>query len=148
MQIDFVTFLYGKLLPTFRRNRHLFPLFEFQNALRKNGLKLHFLTLEDLLSTSGAGVLCLDSRIFTYQDGMLCESHLEQVKRLSMEYEKVLWFDNRDSSGTTQFEVLPFSMSTAKSSTFAIAIYIENPCTGDALIPTLSIANMESAMII
>lgn len=108
LHVDFVSSRCGKYFPLFRRNRHLFPLFEFREHLARRGIRIRFLTLQELSELSAGQALCLDSRVFRYSDGTLCTKHLNLLERLGSNYETVIWFDNRDSSGTTQFEVLPY----------------------------------------
>ncbi len=108
IKVDFASRYGSRILPSFRLTREIFPLFEYRQGLFQRGIDIRFVTLNQLPLSDSGSVLCLDSRCFAYPNGSLCPEDMQLLERLSREYDRVLWFDNRDSTGTTQFEVLPF----------------------------------------
>lgn len=106
MEIDFIASRPGKLLPHHARNRFLFPLLFLRDRLRKRGVLINYLTPHTPSPSSSARVLCLDARAFLEADGRVSYTKLEYLQECRTNYDHLIWFDSRDSSGTTQFEVL------------------------------------------
>ena len=106
VMVDFIAERPGGLLKSFGRNRLLFPLILFGKELRERGVHIKFVEHSDRASLMSGEVLCLDSRVFTNAEGRVMQPTLDLVAHLRDRYDWVVWFDNRDSSGTTQFEVL------------------------------------------
>jgi hypothetical protein len=100
-------------LPSFARNKFLFPLFYFSKQLNERGVRIHFWDRCAEFSPSSQ-VLCLEARAFITESGGVDTSNLEFISGCRNEYDWIVWFDNRDSSGTTQLEVLPYVDRYAK----------------------------------
>ncbi len=108
LTVDFVTTRKGSIGPSFRHNMHVFPLFEFRSTLRQHGITVKMSTLAEYrASKQRNGVLCVDGRVFRYEHGQLCAEDMRLLTEFRSQCDRLLWFDTRDSSGTTQFEVLP-----------------------------------------
>ena len=80
--------------------------------LAERGLDIRFLD-ESRVPDGGLGdceVLILDSRAFFNAFGKpgLDDLALPALERLSREAGRLIWFDTRDSAGTTQFSVMPY----------------------------------------
>jgi hypothetical protein len=104
--VDFVAGRRGRFAPAFLDG--LFPLFVCRDEIARRGIRMRYLAADGILSRPVGSALCLNSRAFRYVHGRLATDHLALLERLRQRYAFILWFDNRDSAGNTQFEVLPF----------------------------------------
>ena len=90
---------------TLQFHASVFPLFYYRGALRRHGIVIRFLKSCDLTNPrdySTFDYVFLSNRLYKKQFS------LEQVQRLSTLGNKIYWFDETDSTGTTNFEVLPY----------------------------------------
>ncbi|MAY90951.1 MAG: hypothetical protein CMN00_07245 [Rickettsiales bacterium] len=84
------------------------PIFSHYELFKNLGIKFRFLNkLSD--KSLDADILFLSSRFFKRQnsENYLDQSILKTINKIK-EKKRVVWFDLRDSAGTTQFEVLPY----------------------------------------
>ncbi|MDO8598875.1 MAG: hypothetical protein Q7S02_02100 [bacterium] len=86
----------------------LFPLRFHQRRLRERGIALRFFT-EATSHALACDVLCVSSKFFrTWWDGA-GGTRVEEFLQAARKYTTaILWFDISDSTGTTQFRVLPY----------------------------------------
>lgn len=86
----------------------LFPLYYHARALRARGVVLSFTT--DAETAAGEwDVLCVSSRYFTrWWSERGPESVMTYLERVRRSTPTIVWFDITDSTGTTQFGVLPY----------------------------------------
>lgn len=83
----------------------VFPLLYHRRAIKRRGIDIRFLPSLDvtnLRELRGYDYVFLSNRLYGTQFG------LEQVRALSTLGNKLYWFDETASTGTTNFEVLPF----------------------------------------
>ena len=83
----------------------VFPLLYHRSAIKRRGIDLHFMPSCDVNDLSGLrsfDYIFLSNRLYGTQFG------LEEVRALSALGNKLYWFDETASTGTTNFEVLPF----------------------------------------
>jgi len=104
--VDFVAGRRGRFAPAFLDG--LFPLFVYRDEIARRGIRIRYLAPDRIPSRPAGSALCLNSRAFRYVHGRLASEHLALLEALRRRYAFILWFDNRDSAGNTQFEVLPF----------------------------------------
>ena len=97
--------------------------FYFKNALKKIGLEVKFFSKINDEFFSG-DYLFLNSRYFKYKKNSLL---LDEIKKIKNKNENLIWFDMRDSAGTTQFEVLPYVKKYVKKQYYVDkSIYFQN----------------------
>ena len=90
---------------TLQFHASVFPLFYYRRALRRRGIFIRFLKSCDLTNPrnySRFDYVFLSNRLYGTQFS------LEQVHGLSTLGNKTYWFDETASTGTTNFEVLPY----------------------------------------
>ena len=75
------------------------------SALLDLGMDVRFVAHKDSTKTE-CDVLCVSSRCLDLTSKSVAWH--EKVKELRLSTNKLIWFDMRDSAGTTQFEVMPF----------------------------------------
>jgi len=83
----------------------VFPLRYHRRAINRRGIDIRFLPsldVSDACALRGFDYIFLSNRFYGTRFG------LEQVRALSTLGNKVYWFDETASTGTTNFEVLPF----------------------------------------
>lgn len=83
------------------------PLFFFKNELKDLGINFNFIfKLDERVFKSD--IVFLSSRYFKKKNHIIDDSYFPILELLSRKKIKIIWFDLRDSAGTTQFEVLPY----------------------------------------
>jgi hypothetical protein len=90
-------------------NKYWYPIFLNTGYLKDSGFKFKFFTdITELLTD--CDILFLSSRFFHLEakNKLEKEALLEQIARLKENVGRLFWFDVRDSTGNTQFEVLPY----------------------------------------
>ena len=107
LDIDIISNYPSRYIPTFKSNSNLYPLFAFRKQLSERGFRFNFFRLDKKHERSKAKVAFVDSRIFTASGNLLPKGSLEKLYRLRKKYDLLIWFDTRDSTGTTSFEVMP-----------------------------------------
>ena len=75
-----------------------------RDQLRDLGITVSYFT-NICESLTECDTLFLSSRFFAHTE--VTSSYLDQIAKLRLQNENLVWFDMRDSAGTTQFEVLP-----------------------------------------
>ena len=90
-------------------NKYWYPIFLNQAYLKDIGLKFKFFT-GITKSLTDCDILFLSSRFFHLESKNKSEKDalLEQIEHLKENVDRLFWFDVRDSTGNTQFEVLPY----------------------------------------
>ncbi len=92
------------LLPTY-----WFPVINARRELREAGLQIEFFTtLSDQITDCDVLVLCSRSVDRHLRGDASAEARRALCERLRPKANKLVWFDQRDSAGNCQFEVLPF----------------------------------------
>lgn len=86
----------------------LFPLRYHARALRERGVMLCF-TTDPEVAASAWDVLCVSSRTFmSWWRTRGPSSVTSYLERARIQTPRIIWFDITDSTGTTQFDVLPY----------------------------------------
>ncbi len=99
-----------------RWNSYWFPVLFYLKDLKKIGVKIRFLNFFELKFRHLAKIVGIDCRFFfknidygnfgdINSNGKIPLNFLEKLRD---NIDTLLWFDTSDSSGTTQFEVLPY----------------------------------------
>lgn len=83
-----------------------YPVTQNQTALKKHGIRVRYFS-EECAAMYRCDVLFLASSHFMWA-GISREQRLEFVKRTRDRVPKLIWFDTADSTGSTQFELLPY----------------------------------------
>ena len=91
-----------------------FPFIIHQRSLRENGIliRLVFKEVKDIFECD---VLFINSKWFRAKGRLETERFLEIAERNA---DRILWFDTTDSTGTTQFFVMPFVDGYYKAQVF------------------------------
>ena len=77
------------------------------DLLKKLGIKFKF-SISLNLKNLKADIYILSSRFFKKKTDFIDQKYLEMLEIIKSKNKKIIWFDMRDSAGTTQFEVLPY----------------------------------------
>lgn len=96
----------------------LYPLLAFRRALKHDfNIHLHFSKTRSIPDTD---ILIVTSKWFTdYWGRGGIESIVNELEYLRIRAEKIIWFDLSDSTGTTQFMVLPYVDLYLKNQVFS-----------------------------
>jgi hypothetical protein len=81
-------------------------LFENLNFFKDQGLNINFFTKDDDCILD-CDVLILSSRFF-YNNNFTNKYIIKTLERFNKKNSNIIWFDLRDSAGTTQFEIMPY----------------------------------------
>ena len=94
---------------------YLFPLFRNRKLLRDIGIRVDIDHL-DGKAISGADCIIFDNRIFRkWGQNLRDEKAILLLERLKTIVDRVFWLDTTDSTGTTQFHLLPYIDKYLKS---------------------------------
>ena len=101
--------------PSYKRDIDWFPVWYNLKELKKKGIKVNFINYRNFKLKNLNNIVGIDCRIIpellkrqynTYDNDF--EQLEEFLGKIKQKVDYLLWFDNRDSTGTPQFEVLPF----------------------------------------
>ena len=81
-------------------------LFENLNFFKTQGLNINFFTNDDDYILD-CDILIISSRFF-YNNNFTNEYIIKTLEKFNKKNPNIIWFDLRDSAGTTQFEVMPY----------------------------------------
>lgn len=107
IDVLFVTRAYHPLLPGFRWNPYLFPIWYFAPELRQRGFRVRYATPASALRED-AHTICVDSKAFVGDSQRSQDDIIAFVSRIRGHTKRLVWLDNRDSAGTAQFWILPY----------------------------------------
>jgi len=100
---------------SFKAHSLTYPLRIFSNQLEEMGIRIKFYYRVQS-SLSDCDVLCLSTEAFRPRRiNPRPPKFLDLIKRIRPQVRTIIWFDQRNSSGTTQFLVLPFVDLYAKN---------------------------------
>jgi hypothetical protein len=93
----------------------LFPLYCNRRALQKQGVAVDFTVSQPEAVRVGGYALCVSSRFFRRSWAGRQQEIFDFLSQARTSFERIIWFDISDSTGTTQFSVLPFVDRYAKN---------------------------------
>ena len=82
------------------------PFIFFKDKFEKLGINFNFISRLDERALS-SDIIFLSSRFFKKVNQLVDDNYFSTFELLKKNKIKLVWFDLRDSAGTTQFEVLP-----------------------------------------
>ena len=83
------------------------PFIFFRDKFEKLGVTFKFISRLDERALS-SDIIFLSSRFFKKVNQLVDDNYFSTFELLKKKKIKIVWFDLRDSAGTTQFEVLPY----------------------------------------
>ncbi len=83
------------------------PFIFFKDKFEKLGINFNFISRLDERALS-SDIIFLSSRFFKKVNQLVDDNYFSTFELLKKNKIKLVWFDLRDSAGTTQFEVLPY----------------------------------------
>lgn len=108
-------------IPFYRLNQHWFPVWYFLKDLEKKGIKIRFLNYFNFRNKKLSKIVGIDNMIIqhlikknSHFGTPLNKELLLFLKQLKKRVDYLIWFDTNDSTGNTQFEVLPYVNSYLK----------------------------------
>lgn len=104
--------IYKLPFTTYNWNLNWFPVFYNKKYLKKMGVNVRFLNLFNINYNKLSNIIGIDCRIL---DNLSKKFKISFLNKLHKNIKYLVWFDTSDSTGTTQFEVLPYVHCYAKN---------------------------------